>query len=486
MEYPLLPPSGTLVPIGPENWLPKWLNLWVDKDSLLKKLLQQITFQTEDFKNLVRRLEARKYLTTCELGEDRLLWESSFPYSVRDGISVHFICEAGSGTVRRAISGFDFYTSLDPVWWFNSSTYKVIYRNLESRNVTLSGTSTVYTLLDETEGLVPDKDVYWKRQTDKMWTVALAGGSNLYGSALFLSVLTNVDLWYGSQYFARTLASGTVVFTKANSESISLKLNEIPPSNVFDGYGSLVGLPRLKKENNKDYKQRLLGEVQAPPDSSLNGIVRGASSRLGRTVVLNWDGITNKTLDSVGASGITLVTIPRVSQYREITEELIQQSDYTYLSAYSNWRDGWLVYVGGLPEHNVQRSGNIVTLSRKASGSVTANYYLQQYSFTTNVSGFVDTIIAGEGVSSGCYTIVLSRNARAYTVDNLNFLNDKLLSDSGLPNSLFYEVANIINATNRTAFDRSSWGQASYWFNDSEPKSGISYLSMQFDSGLES
>jgi hypothetical protein len=479
---------------GPEHYLPSWTTAHAERTGKLFQLLQHLAEEEVSVQNEARRASLRQWLIEAEVGEQRIQWgvQKSFPPG-RDMLLTFSATVAGSvvsGSVRQATSPFDFDSAVDPVWYAMPSDLRIWVRNLHMRQGAVTSPDGVYSLCEEFPvGLVPDTGIFFRRSTSNNWEWMSPESAAVTGVLSFS--LPSGGPWqiaYGSQSLLTALnAAGTLTASWIGGQTIPMALVPRKPYNVFDGYGSLIGIPRFLYEDNLAYKRRLLDEMEAPGDPTVGGVVRGICSRLGQLNKRRWDGASTLTLDTTGASGITHLFLPQVDQYREVTEQLAPSGGTItpkFLATYGSWRNGWLVLVDGVPEANVSLSSNIVTLSRPVSGAVTATYSVQQYRLTTIASGYIGNLEVGTGLASGSYSVFLSRYVDAHVVDLPDYQRDHLLDATGLPNQLFLELARKLTENNPTAFGRARWGLGANWFDESEDQPPSARLPIPMDTGV--
>lgn len=477
--------------LGPEHYLPSWTTAHAERTGTLFQLLQHLAEEQVSVQQEVRRATRRQWLSVAEVGERRLQWGVRKSFPVGRELLLTFSAVVGSsvvsGTVRQAISSFDFDSAVDPVWYATPADLRIWVRNLHMRQGVVNSADGVYSICEEVPvGLVPDTGVFYRRSPANHWEWLSPDAV----SGLISFSLPSGGPWqvaYGSQSLLEALnAAGTVTAMWAGGRSVPLSLILQDPFNVFDGYGVLIGIPRFPDEDNLAYKRRLLIEMEAPGDPTVGGVVRGICSRLGQLSRRTWDGASDLSLDLTGVSGITQVLLPQVTRLREVTEPLTPSGGMfttKFVATYGSWRNGWLVLVDGIPEANLTLDNNIVTLARPVSGAVSATYSIQQYSLTTVASGYIGGLEVGTGLASGSYSVFLSRYVNAHVVDLPSYQRDHLLDASGLPNQLFIELARRLTESNPTTFGRARWGHTASWFEETEDQPPAARLPIPMDTG---
>lgn len=477
---------------GPEHYLPSWTTAHAERTGKLFLLLQHLAEQSVAVQQEARRAALRQWLGEAEVGERRLQWGVRQSLSPGRDMLLTYATVIGSavvsGAVRQAISPFDFDTAVDPVWYATPTDLRIWLRNLHMRQVTAISPNPVYSICEEQlAGMVPDAGIFYRRSTENQWEWLSPESPLVTGTIYFSLPASGVwQLAYGSQRLLTALnASGTITTRWTGGQSVPLPLLLQRPANVFDSYGALIGIPRFLQEDNRAYKRRLLSEMEAPGDPTLGGVVRGICSRLGKLIRVVWDGTSDLALDATGASGITFTFLPQVDQLRQITEPLTPLAGLTtqFIATYSNWQNGYLVLVDGVPEGNTSLAGNIVTLSRLVSGAVTATYSVRQYDLDAGPSGFISGIRVGTGLASGAYSVFCSCHVNARVVDLPSYQRSFLLTAAGLPNQLFLELARQLTESNPTTFGRARWGPGAYWFTGAEDQPQSARLPVPMDVG---
>lgn len=477
------PDTDTPIGIGIENRLPRWMRPSYDTTTTFSRFLRFPTAQGYRISDEIERLLRRRFLTTAWVKETRRGWTARFTYPRDAAGQFHILYQAGStsGIVRAASSPHDFWSATDPVWFPDSDGRGVRFEKLHFKQTDLIANQGVYTIVGESEGLVPDAGIYWRPAPTVPWRWLDAQSPAITGTTFRITPTTGgITVRYASQSLLSQLASGRVLIEWYGNRTLSLPLIPQDLPNIFDGYGKLLGLPRLEDEDNLAYKNRMLVLAQAPPGSTIEGVVRGVAARIGRIYTRDWDGVSTLTFSISGITAVHLVGIPR---YRAITETLLPQSDRkTFYASYGGWLGGSSVLVDRIPQAGVSVSGSVVRLVHPTSGMVVASYFTQSYHLLYDGNGYITGIQPGTGIPSGRYTCIATRNVDAFVPDLPREQETRLLTPEGLPNRRFLELAEQIQARNPTVFARARWDTSSYWFPESEEKPVNSRLPLPLDS----
>jgi hypothetical protein len=490
--------SGSIAPklprIGPEVYLPSWVRAHTDttlspaSGNLLFNLFQHWAEGFVPFRGQLHRGRENRWLISARVKEPRFEWSvlnksSDLPKSIL--FTAPVLTRVISGVVRQATSLFDFDLSVDPVWWLDPISRQLRFRNLHVKQATKTSSNGLYSLCGESDGAVPDSGVYWRRHPDQSWEW-IDPESPQYqsdnGPSFTVPFTGTILIAWGSQSLLTGLLSGSVRIAGPGGQSVDLPLAWIDRPNLFDGYGDLLALPRLPREDNLSYKRRLLTETEIPYDESESGASRAIAARLGLIASLRWDGVSTLPIDPGDVSGITAIRIASVDRIRSVQESLlpIDAGLRTYHATYPNWRHGWLLFVDGIPEPGVSLSGNVVTLSRSTSGAVLAQYAVDQYRIQYSSSGTIRALLPGTGLSSGGYQVLLARGVAVHSTDRLEFRRDRLLDARGLPNGLFLDLSSALLRDNPTLFARARWDHAS-WLHQSDRTPASVHLQVPMD-----
>lgn len=489
--------SGTieapLQRLGPEYFLPHWVTANSNRTGLLFALCQWGAENELQFRDQTIRATTGKYLNATRVREPLYEWTINFvPPADRE---MTMTCQSTntSGnvlrTVRRATSLFDFETTVDPVWYQDSIQRKVRLRNLFMRTIQRYSSGTVYTICGTGAagylGVVPDTGYFYRKSPLNNWEW-ISPESDRFG---YQSVnLPGSGTWliaYGSSADLASLkASGTVTASWAGGDTRQLRIQFTPFSNLFDGYGFLLGIPRIQIpfESNFSYKARMLALVLSPPDTTLTGVLRGIGARFNLVRRVVWNGVSTLTLDAGGTQNITTVTVPNIDKYSDITETLYATSGSTvFYTELKDWRDRSIIFVNGIPVNNYAVSGNRVTFSQPVTGVVQAVYSVATYTLTTNSAGYINTVVPGQGIVSGSYNVLYTVGINAHVVDQPDYQRISLLTPNGLPNRLFLEIAARLTENNPTTFGRSRWGTNATWLDRTDKAPATSRLPIPFD-----
>jgi hypothetical protein len=498
MATPCDATSGTLqarqTRLGPEYFLPHWVTANSDRTGLLFALCQWGAETELLYKDQAVRAVAGRYLLSARALEPLYEWKVNYlPPSDRE-LTVQFQATTTSGTVarsaRRAISQFDYDTAVDPVWYQDTHDRVIRLRNLFMRTIQRSTSGGVYTICGSgaggTLGVVGDTGYFYRRSPANNWEWISPESTRFGYSSVTLPGTGAWLISYGSlSDLASIRASGTVTISYLGGTTRDLPLQFAPISNLFDGYGFLLGIPRIliPLETNLSYKARMVSTVLAPPDATLDGVIRGISSRFGLVRRAIWDGVNSLTLDAAGSQKITTVKVVGVAKIFEVNETLYPTSGNTvFYSTFSNWREGALVLISGVPVNSYTASGNRITFSQPITGSVDVVYSVKTYSTLLTSDGYISTVVPGQGLTSGSYNIIYTSAVNAHVVDQPDYQTASLLTSSGLPNGLFLEIAARLSENNPTAFGRARWAGNATWFEQTDQQPEISRLPVPFDS----
>lgn len=491
--------SGTIGPalqrLGPEYFLPHWTTANSDKTGLLYALCQWGAETEVLYKNQAARALTGRFLVAARVLEPLFEWTVNYvPASDRE-YTFTYQATTGSGSVtgtaRRAISQFDYDTAVDPVWYQDTNARVIRLRNLFMRQIQRFTSGTVYTICGSDAagylGVVPDTGYFYRRNPANNWEWIGPESDRFGADTVNLPGSGTWQIAYGSWAdLASLLDSGTVVVSYLGGITRSLPLQFTPVSNLFDGYGFLLGIPRIQQpiiETNTSYKARMVSTVLAPPDTTLTGVLRGISSDFNLLRRAVWDGVSTITLDSLGSQKITSITVVGVDRFFEVQETLysISSGNTVFYSTFSNWRQGGLVFVNGIPTNTYSLSGNRLTFFQPVTGSVQVIYSSERYTPLLNSNGYIYRVSPGQGLASGSYNIIYTSAVNAHVVDQPDYQTTSLLTAAGLPNALFSEIAAKLTENNPTTFGRARWGIHSTWFELTDDKPEISRLPIPFD-----
>ncbi len=476
-----LPDPDPIAGLGSSRYLPRWTRAATEADSFTSQFLRTLDAQSQDAAQAVSLLQASRWLPELPEGLTYRRWTVGCPFSLGDDLQLVVSTANYSFPVRRAVSPFDYERTLDPVWWGDRTTGRIFLRNLAAKESEAASASGVYTVSGEDTGFVPDEDVHYRYRTEPGWHRLPCESVVASGSTFTIPASGVLALNYHSQGLLTELEDGVVRISRVGGGTPSLPLEADFQLNLLDGYGRLLGLPRLDGETNGAYKARLLTFLQAPSDTTVGGFLRGVGAELGTLYSTQWDGISSLTLDTNGSLKLREVLVVGVPRLRQFEDELTPASGTTVFTAHCGpWREGALVWIDGIPARNWSISGNRVTFTAPVSGRVTARYSVTSWSTTSDTSGNLRTIAAGTGLPSGSYTVVYAGQVRATTLDLPDTLRDRLLSAAGLPNQLYLDLARLLVQDDPTLFARARWGQAS-WLSRSEDHPGLSRLVVPFD-----
>jgi hypothetical protein len=285
---------------------------------------------------------------------------------------------------------------------------------------------------------------------------------------------------YGSQARLTELSGATLQVLGGDRRSVQLDLILDPFPNILDGYGQLLGLPRLRGEDNREYRERLLLFLQSPPDTTVGGLLRRLGAAFGQLGLAHWDGVTTLTLDD-GGLALQEVRVLEVARYQQYEEELLPDPDGSRFYAHTGgWRGGAGVWVAGLPRQDYSLSGQVVTFTTPVSGRVTARYTVEQFSFTRDTSGNILTLVPGHGLPSGQYRVLYTGRVKAFGLDQPEFQVDYLLTAEGLPNRLYLELATQLVRSAPHLLAQARWGGA-VWTSRAEVPPHGPRLALAFD-----
>jgi hypothetical protein len=458
------------------DYLPNWSDGRHTSGSLLYQVLTSCTEGEGRLVSEIERGMLGRFLSTADYGEPYRVWAIDGDLSPHEEAKVTLTVSATDIVVRRATSLFDFDTASDAVWWSDPGHHQLLLRNLAHRETTAVGAAGVYTISGETSWVTSDEDLFWRIQGNNFWTRIAAEKLPTSGDTVTLPHSGTVELRYSSATRLAALSGATVLVERNGKSSGSLPLQEAFLPNLLDGYGALLGIPRLEGEKGDHYRARLLREMLAPASPVVDGVVRGISSRFGWLYGVEWDGRTTVTF-----SGATSLTVIDAERLLVVEEELSPAGDgLNFYASLSGWRDGSLVTVDGIPQFAYSRTDNKVTFTSAISGRVAAEYSVEQYVLTQDSSGKITALTAGTGLPSGSYTILWTDDVQAWTVDEQDFLQTRLLTADGKPNRLYVELAQALTEGNPTTFGRARWGRAS-WFYRQDNKPGTTHLPVPFD-----
>jgi hypothetical protein len=468
--------------------LPGWHIARTDPDSLVYRLVHQLVDECVPLREEQARAYQMNWLTTAPVDEPRTQWTCVYPFDPQDELTVTVTTAADLEIeVRAALSDHDFVRATDPVWKLDTPQGRLVFRNLATVEKELTSVTTSYTVTGEASGLVADANLYWQGQTDDPWQVLSADSSLRDGVTFTLPVTGVISVRYQSQARYADLVSGTVLLERRSSRTVPLPLTVEPLLNLFDGWGSILGIPRLPDEDNVAYKARLLAEAEAPPNSTETGVIRGIASRLGLLSRTYWNGIDELEFSE---EEVTAVHLVGVDMFFGVTEQLtpepresVTEPVDTYYASYTDWREGWYVYVDGVPAQGVTVSGNVVTLGEETSGVVTAAYTVARYQLERDAEDYILSVQPGQGLPPGNYVVLYSRQVLVHGLGAETVQDALLLTAAGLPNELFLELHRTLASGSTTSLGRAGW-ETAYWFASPEETPGTTQVALPFDAHL--
>lgn len=486
--------GGVQTRLGPEYFLPHWTTANSNRTGLLFELCQYVAEGEIKFKNQAIRDVSSRYLIDAPVLQPLYEWTVNFVPPADRELTITFqattISGSVMGTARRAISRFDYDTTIDPVWYQDFVSPTIRLRNLFMHIINGFSSSGVYPICGAGTasylGVVPDTGYYYRRNPSNNWDWISPESPNFAPNSVTLPATGEWQIGYGSNVdLASLLAFGTTTVSWLGGATRPLPLSFVPVSNLFDGYGLALGITRIRRpiESNLSYKGRMVSLVLAPPDTTTDGVIRGIGGVLALTNRVQWDGVSTLVLDPASNKKITSVTVVGVDRFKEINETLLPTSGSNlFYSSFSNWRQDSIVFVNGIPVNNYTVSGNLVSFLQPVTGTVNAIYSVATFNLITGSNGFTTTVFPGQAISKGTYDVLYTMVVNAHTVDQPDYQLTNLLLPNGLPNSLFLDIAKRLSENNPTAFGRARWGGNSTWFEQTDQKPTISRLPIPFDS----
>lgn len=476
--------------------LPRWLSCW-DIPATGSNLWQWIDKSAPFYGIAERHIDQvyhNRFLYSADLDVPRMAWRCSSPEDPDKeliSISGH---TTGFFTIRRAEDGLDFVTALDPVYVIDPQK-TLVFRNLAIREIRLSNCpSASYALAGETTGIVNDCAIAFVTSgtTYPVYPVNITidGNVNYTTKLISLPLTGSIVMRYQSKAnVAMVNASGVWI-----NDHAMVAVEEFDLWNIFDSWGLLLGVDRIKLETNRDYRARLKNVFRAPGGVTERGLLQGLARDLNLSADIWWDGRSTVNFSTSGITGVTHVYVDTVPQTGQaMLELLIAQSgnpwvnNNIFYAQKENWLPGWCVFLDGrllTPEtaSGLAQSGHTVMItSGYISGEVRASYQYLNYSLTRDVSGYVTALTPVSGnVQSGDHYVTYIRLLDVWSPTE-DYITKNLLDAYLLPTKELLELVAEIKRDVPIQYDVAKWSRRTNWFSDGETVPKISHLPLIYD-----
>lgn len=484
------------------RYFPQWMALHgtataPPSASLTFQFFRPTLAELRQIENQIDVVSSEVSVVSVPVDLPRKAWHLQTRYNARDIITINCIASGSTTAVRRESSIYDFLTTDDPVFLLGDNGH-IVFRNLAQRHVTVAPVSgstgatgsvlaflaTQYQMPAEHEGIVADSNVLFTA-AGVQYRIK-AGSSGVDPSQAVVQLAAPFAGTLDFTYQSETLAP---VVTVAISGNPSIAPSPIDLWNRLDELGLFCGIVRRRDESNVTLKKRLISRFVSGIGVTASQVAEHISQDLTLVDLLPWDGQTTLNLQPSGYFGVKYFDVEGLPQSASITETLIPfGSNYQiYTGSKSNWHSGWVVFVNGrlatmtqYPNMNV--SGNTVNFGVNVSGTVTATYGYDNYTFTQTDSNTITIVTpAGSNPLSGQYTAVLSKNVNIHTLADPTYMTESLLNPDGTANGFFYEIAQKLTQGSPSLFGEARWGSSAYWLSTTDTVPLTEHLPSVFD-----
>ncbi len=444
--------SAALAHIGPENLLPRWMVASAPGSGLLYNLLRPIAAEGDRSREALLHNTDAATISTCPIGDTRKEWYVPLPSGFNGRLTATLLLNNVSITLKEVKTPYELENATEPIFYCTNG--KIIFRALAMREIVYTGhVDHTYDIVSDDVSLLPDVDIYWRRQDEWLWHRVDAETYTPGSTQFTLPVNGDLVVRYASQTRNDYLSTATITLTSANASSIALTPVSGAVPTKLDSFGLLLSLPRLDDEDSLSYKKRLIALALLPLNSTREGVRRGIALSLKLLTQLTWDGIGDLEMPARTLGAILVESAQEVT----IEEDLLPQDTLpatTWLASRSNWLPHYEIKANGSPVQ-ASVSGAAVVLTTPVSGTVSARYRVTVASPIT--SGDEITYLTAPYEFPEMWNVLTSQDVDLFALGQSSIIEDKLLDSSGIVNSLGRTVAETIKRGNPILVGRAGW-----------------------------
>lgn len=169
------------------------------------------------------------------------------------------------------------------------------------------------------------------------------------------------------------------IYVKINNKKIICKLSYHHVWNFFDEFGMLLNCPRLNKESNENYKNRILDVFINPANSSKNGLLNGIARELNLRKYILWkDGSSDLIIED---HMIVLNKIEIDKKLVDLNNVYINNNNFIVLKGDPKYKNiqRKVSYISGIEMHSLNNENDISLFNELFNADGTATKLLKEY-----------------------------------------------------------------------------------------------------------
>jgi hypothetical protein len=411
--------------------------------------------------------------------------------------------------IVTAIDLHDFYSSKEPIAYFDEETNTVFFNNLLVQLVRLaygvvSGSNTIYSFHTS---IMPGTFMRYRQSVSEDWILVepydgidYVGRTLTVPSSSLASPTGAVFVQYSYLPFYPTTPDGsTNIFVSTNETTpIRYQVLKNPIWNYFDDLGLLVAVERLPDEDNYLFQQRIINALRAPGNSTYEGLMSAVGRGLRLATVYEWTGASYLNIGDADFVYVKDLDEIQTVQREEMIQGRLSSTPtsvtYIWYTQKPVYGDSYEVFINGKRYYDavlVMLGSDTVTPSSIQARSSYID--LSGYQDRDNIQTVDCTYSYRAYLNSDGYLIPYYLDLRSLdnpyyvtTVDNLfikrlfdsSFISGELMATT--PTEKYYYYADQSLNLSPVTLGKALWDQTP-WFSKTVPHPQISHLPSNWD-----
>ncbi len=466
------------VPGGVRSLFPRWMAN--DACSLLNRVIGSLFVENDSLNRSITSIKELRSLSP-QLNEPRLIYQTQLPVEINldnaSRVSLSYL-EPRSGNwlhIPQVQTQIEFTQSAGPCYYLSDNgIIQLINLERVTERVTgsVSGNLYAYSL----DGLVTDKNVFYTTGATGSTGYKLPQRRWVKVTPEERDIRTLLLHSESALYLARSFEpSATGFYIRWETENKSyLQVASISNyKNTWDILGEYNNLPRVRFENNTDYKDRL-SLVRRLKSEGRECVLGGSSNKLSALKLIRWDGVSSIDIAAT-YSLFTRVILTGRKEIEQAEEVLEPVSENLYSSRTKNWLSGAEIYINGLKvQDSWTASGGLVSFSIPTNNkTITARYSYKTFEISSG------SIISTGNLPKDNYILGVVTGIDIFSLSEL--LETDLLSE-GIPTLYFRQIINYLTEKHPFGYNKTRWGTPQGRFFNEETTAPLpSKLSLPFE-----
>lgn len=470
-----------MYPIETLRYLPKWMDplyppvsgsllatFWVNS------LLESYVNITKDLKDMSGGLTYSSY------GQPRVGWICYIDKTPATSLSISYFYSTPSssgttsGTIRQSASLYDFFHSIDPVFYHSEDNKLIYFRNLEVKIINTTPASDYSISIDSP---IDDCDIWYKQGRTYERIDAQSENIDYSNNKVYVPRNSYTNLVYSSKAALNSIDASGVI--KINTGP-KINITPIDFLNFWDSHAAIFNTKRYPRESNVSIYNRIHLSNLVTSSSKLDELLVSLSREFDTIISLTWVPSSILNLNTLGLYDISSINIIGVEKEVNVIEDGIKVTDNIYKLTKVPIEGTLRLLTAGYYSVPASSISNLLIFYDSPQNNFKSVYRYRNYEIVKDTTGFIQQVVPVEfNMPQNPVLVILTKAIRNYSLNSTEYLT-RLLNGDNTPTDYLLRLTKNIQDLVKITYNYVTWDKV-HFFKEEEDKPELFYVSRILD-----